>query len=513
MLKSVSTLLDGNKLIFISIFLWLLTTLQLTDLDYFWHLKTGEYIVTQGALPVGDIFSRTHFGQPWVLHEWLFEVVLYSIFAGLGPLGVKLLTSALTVFSLGIIYVLLRRLAVSPAVALVVLLAAYIPFQIGVSPRPQLVTYLIFACFLYVLLNYKYCQTTRYLFALPVLMVVWVNAHGGYVAGIAFTGLFVVCEWTSYWICSEHDVKKKQRLVRLTLAAIATVLASLINPEFLRHWLYPFQVMGMDVTRNIVEWQSPNFHDLGGRVYLVLVMAFFVSYIYAARKPDVTELILPGFLIVAGFTSLRHVPLAALTMASFIGIALSRETTTALSILWHRTGFARFYKRWIGGGKQLGQGQYLLNWIVLLTIACGTLIYYPISQAKDEEKANERLPVKAANFVLENGIAGNLFNDYGYGGYLIYRLSPDRKVFIDGRADMYGDKFVNDYIDIYNGNPGWKEKFESLSIDYVICGKNAAIRRLLLAENSFTEVFNDKWHSVLLRNAPKQQALLAKLGK
>jgi hypothetical protein len=513
MLMSASRILDGNRLVFISIFLWLLTVLQLIDPDYFWHLKTGEYIVTHGALPVGDVFSHTHFGQPWVLHEWLFEVVLYCIFAGLGPLGVKLLTSTLTVFSLGVIYALLRRLAVAPAVALTVIITAYIPLQIGVAPRPQLVTYLFFACFLYVLLNYKYCQTTRYLFALPALMIVWVNAHGGYVAGIGLTGLFTVCEWTSYWISSGHDAEKKRRLVRLTLAAIATVLASLINPYFLQHWLYPFQVMGMDVTRDIMEWQSPNFHDSLGKVYLVLVLAFFVSYIYAARKPDVTELLLPCFLIVAGFTSMRHIPLASLAMATFTGIALSRETTAGLAVLWHRTGIARFYKRWIGGGKQLEQGQYLLNWIMLLTIASGMLIYYPISQAKGEEAINELLPVKAVNFVLENGIAGNLLNDYGYGGYLIYRLSPERKVFIDGRADMYGDKFSKDFIDIYSGNPGWREKFESFSIDYVICDKDAAIRRLLLAENSFTEVFNDKRHSVLLRNAPNQQALFSKLGK
>src|SRR5207244_4883424 len=104
---------------------------------------------------------------------------------------------------------------------------------------------------------------------LPLVMAVWVNAHGGYVIGIALTGLFVICEWLTYWTGSERGEENKRRLVRLTLAAIASALASLINPEFVSHWLYPFQVIGMQANRLITEWQSPNFHDWGARVYLM----------------------------------------------------------------------------------------------------------------------------------------------------------------------------------------------------------------------------------------------------
>ena len=118
---SIIKLLDMRRLTFISIFLVLLATLQLTDSDYFWHLKAGEYIVTQGALPHGDVFSFTHLGQPWVLHEWLFEVVLYGMFAWLGPLGVKLLSATLATTALGITYALLRRLAASPSIAFTLL--------------------------------------------------------------------------------------------------------------------------------------------------------------------------------------------------------------------------------------------------------------------------------------------------------------------------------------------------------------------------------------------------------
>jgi hypothetical protein len=513
MMMTVIKLLDMRRLAFISMFMVLLATLQLTDFDYFWHLKTGEYIVTHGALPNGDVFSFTHQGQPWVLHEWLFEIVLYGMFTWLGPLGVKLLTVTLAMSALGITYALLRRLAVSPSIALVLLLAAFIPFSPGISPRPQLVTCVFFASFLYVLLSYKYFQTTRYLLALPLLMVVWVNAHGGYVVGLALAGLFVASEWANYWILRERDGGQKQRLLRLTHMAVVTALASAINPGFLEHWLYPFQVMGMEATRSIQEWQSLDFHDWAGRGYLMLVLAFFISYTYTIRKPDFTELIVPAVLMVAGFVVIRHVPLAALTLISFIAIALSRGSAVGLSAFWHRTGLALFYERWVGSGKQLGNGEYVLNWLLLLAIAIGLSIFYPIFHANDEDKANASLPVKAAEFVANAGLTGHMFNSYHFGGYLIYRLYPAQKVFIDGRADMYGDAFINDYQEIIDVASGWEKTFDKYQIDYVIIGHDGPLWQLLQARGDFRLVYDDKHNSVLVRNAPRYAAIIAKYGQ
>ena len=157
--------------------------------------------------------------------------------------------------------------------------------------------------------------------------------------------------------------------------------------------------------------------------------------------------------------------------------------------------------------------EYVLNWIVLFAIIVCLGAYYPIFHANLDKKIYVNLPIKAADFVVKNHITGKMFNYYDGGGYLIYRLAPDRKVFIDGRADLYGDKFFNDFIDIYFGSATWKEKFDRLAIDYVICGKDAPIRQLLLAEGSFKDSYIDESHAVLLRNIPENQAILANFGK
>jgi len=331
--------------------------------------------------------------------------------------------------------------------------------------------------------------------------------------GLAFTGLFMTCEWANYWVYTERASEQKRRLVQLTFVALATVLASAVNPGFLEHWLYPFQVIGLESTKYIAEWQSPNLQEGVGRAYLIFVISFFASYTYMARKPDFTEFIIPVFFMFLGFISIRHVPIAVLALIPFIAIALSQGAATKLSTLWYRTRLKQLYIKWIGGGKQLGEGEYLLNWLLLLAMPFGFLVYYPIYHAKDEEIVNATLPVKAAEFIANAGITGKMFNTYGFGGYLIYRFYPTQKVFIDGRADMYGDAFFMEHLKIIGVKSGWEQAFNKYQIDYVITGRDEPLKQLLQARGDFKLVYEDKYNSVILRNEPRYTNIIAKYGR
>ncbi|MFC5459748.1 hypothetical protein [Massilia niabensis] len=514
MLLTAATLLTKTRLAFVALFVVLAVVLPLTDPDYFWHLKAGEYIVTHRALPAGDIFSFTRAGQPWVLHEWLFEVMLFGAFATWGPAGVKLLAAFLAVATLGVTFALTRRMGRSAFVACALALCGGFVFASGWNPRPQIVTYLFFSVFLSVLLHDKYYGARRALFVLPLLMVVWVNVHGGYVIGIALTFLFTGAEWLNYWFAATHarDPVQKQRLVQLTRIATATLLASLVNPEFIGHWWYPFQVLGMEANRSIQEWQSPDFHGTVAKVYLLLCGLFLLSYIYATPRADITELLVPGFFLFNGFVSVRHVPLAVLTVMPFIALALARGSTAACAARWQGSWLGRRYASTAGSGRQLGRAaEGLLNWIVLAAIVILLSLYQPRLHAKQARQA-ERLPAAAADYVIANRIGGNMFNAYDDGGYLIYRLGPEHKVCIDGRVDVYGDEFFKDHQAMYSGAADWKEKFDRLAIDFAILDNDAPIRQLLLAEGSFREAFRDKRHSVLLRSVPRQAALSGRPG-
>lgn len=492
--------LSKTGLVGLTVFVLLLTRLPLTDPDYFWHLKAGEYIVGHGALPSGDIFSFTRAGQPWVLHEWLFEAALYAASSACGAFGVRALIAILAGGAMVLTFTTARRLAGIEAVWIPMALGV-MAFAAGIAPRPQLLTYACFALYLALLLRFKYGQATRALFVLPLVMVVWVNAHAAYAVGIGLVFLFAACEWLGWLVRPVRDPEHKRRLVRLTQVACLVLLASLANPGLFERWLYPFQVLGMGVNDMIQEWQSPNFHLLGPKLYLALVLLYLVACTYGARKPDLTELALPLFFAVHGTISARHMPLAVMVLVPFTALALGRGALAAVQAFVLGLKPVRLYMARRGVGVELGRREFVLNWLVVCAVIVLVPLYFPANRAQADTQGNPLLAKGAADFVEAHGMHGNLFNQYGDGGYLIYRLAPRAKVVIDGRADVYGDRFIKEYLEIYGGAAGWRAGFDRLPVDLAVLPLDAPIRQLLLAGGDFRELYRDKAYSVLQRDA------------
>jgi hypothetical protein len=385
------------------------------------------------------------------------------------------------------------------------LAAAFYPFVYEFpSPRPQLLTYAFLAAYLYVLVAFKYGRSVRLLPALPALMVLWVNAHGGYVIGALLVAVFCMSEWVVLRGAGDDD---RRRLRPLAVTAGLVVLASLCNPDFIAHWAYPFYVMGLKATQDIPEWRSPDFRGSLGRMYLLLTAGFCALQVYRARKPDVTELGVPALFIAAGFSSNRHVLLAAMAMTIFAAPALRDGMQIAPSV---RTAVERLRSKWqrhASRGKPLGRTEGLLNLAVALALVLAATAYYPTACLSEAAFVRERLPVDATQFILDKGISGRMFNAYGYGGYLIHKLYPQQRVFIDGRSDMYGDGFFAEYAAIENGGAGWSALFDKYAIDFVVCEHEAPIRQLLLTRGDFRLVFDDSGSSVLVRTGARFGAI------
>jgi hypothetical protein len=492
----------------LTVFVVLLTGLPLIDPDYFWHLKAGEYIVGHGAVPHGDIFSFTRAGRPWVLHEWLFEAVLYAVSSAWGAFGVRALSATLACAALALTWATARRLAGTGAFWVPMALGV-MAFAAVIAPRPQLLTYACFALYLALLLRFKYERATRALSVLPLVMVVWVNAHAAYAVGIGLVFLFAACEWLGWLARPVRDPEHKRRLVRLTHVACLVLLASLANPGLFERWLYPFQVIGMGVNEMIQEWQSPNFHLLGPKLYLALVLLYLVACTYAARKPDLTELALPLFFALQGAISARHMPLAVLVLVPFTALALGRGPLAAVQALVCGLKPVRLYLARRGAGVELGWREFVLNWLVACAVIVLVPLYFHSGQPGAGMQGATVQAKGAADFVEAHGMHGNLFNQYDDGGYLIYRLAPRAKVVIDGRADVYGDRFIKEYLEIYQGAAGWRAGFERLSVDLAVLPLDAPIRQLLLAGGGFREVYRDKDYSVLQRDALQGAARVA----
>ena len=501
-LTKALSLLDKTSLILVAAFLGLLATRGLSDPDYFWHLKTGEFIVNYGTLPDGDIFSHVRFGQQWVLHEWLFEVILYSVYAIGGEFAVTLMTASLGMLAILIVARCALRVTGNQAAVFIAAALAFAAFAGAIVPRPQLISYCLAAYYLSALIEFKYRRANVSTLWIPLAMVVWVNAHGGFLVGVAFLFAFTGCEWLHAWFWGAYaDSADRSRLRRLTRVCGLTLAATMANPDFIWHWTYPIMVLGMKANAVIIEWQSPNFHVSGpAQAYLLMASVFVLAYVYASRKRDITEIGIPGLFILNGFISVRHIALASLIAVPFMAMALHDGILTRLGSWWRDCTLARTLDRIPGARHELGGREYLVNWTLLLVLAAAFVTLRPAFERNKASQLASTYPVKAVDYVIEQGIKGRMYNDYNHGGYLIYRLAPQVKVTIDGRADVYGDEFIMDYGVISTGRQGWQEKLAALNVDFAITPIDAPIRQLMMHVEGYREVYVDRDFSVLLRD-------------
>lgn len=474
-----------------------------TDPDFYWHLKTGELIAHAGSIPTTDPYSFTYGGKPWVAHEWLTELIFHEVAQLGGFAALRLLPALAAALNFLLLYAIARRLAGKDLIAALATAAFFIPLMPFFTLRPQIITYLCFTAYLLVLVDFKYFRSTRRLWLLPVLMLGWVNLHGAYMLGFALVTAFLITESGNRWLFPVRHSRSAQRLGLLAMVMVCAVLASLVNPQGLRILLYPFETIAMEASRGLIaEWQSPDFHALFPRLSLVCIFAYGAAAIYARRKPDLTEVLLPMLLVIAGLSAWRHLPLMGILLLTFFCAMLRHvRPSELLARPFHRAQCSPRSASQQVTPAQAGAIHLLLLGLVVFMAGSGLM------RTEYENKTTKYVAAGAADYVLAHELQGRLLNDYDLGGYLIYRLWPRHKVFIDGRADLYGDDFLKAYFKLDKGGEGWSRIVDDYDIDVVVYGRHAPLPQLLLASGRFRAVFADEYHLVLVRDLPRFRAL------
>ncbi len=191
--------------VFLSIFTYDLA--RPTDIDFWWHLRTGQLIAESGAVPRVDPFSFTAAGRPWVAHEWLWELGVFRLYRLGGYRAAVLLSAIIVTLAYAILYRLLRHLGANEiAAAALVLWAAFLGVP-NLGARPREFTFLFFALFLDRLYRYRTGESGQ-LWLLPLLMPLWANLHGGFVFGLGLLGLFALSE-TVAWLAGRGPAPRR----------------------------------------------------------------------------------------------------------------------------------------------------------------------------------------------------------------------------------------------------------------------------------------------------------------
>ena len=411
-----------------------------TDTDMWWHLRNGDEMWHQGKILLQDIFSYTRFGAHWVNAFWLSDLGLYGLLKLGGFFAITLMVALIAVGLMSIIY---RHMDGSVYLRGLLILLAMIGIHPNWSARPQLMSLLLLAYLDYFLDVHRHVKRQP-LWILLLVFALWGNLHGGFIWGILLLSAVIVGEFLDSLLNNQPNLSWKET-GNLALWSACAALAVLINPNGSSLWKLPFEQV--QVSMSITEWLSPNFHQLYAHPLLWLLFLLIIGLAFSRKSMSFTDL-LKGL----GFTYLFFV--AQRNMGPFAIILLpiiARHLNPALQNL----SGAPFIENIKNRIKQLPppkQPSPKLNFIVNTTIV-SLLTAFAICNAyliSSPQSMNEKLPTRAVQWIKDNQPQGPMFNSYNWGGFLTWELR-EYPVFIDGRADLYGNGIISEWNEINSG--------------------------------------------------------------
>src|SRR5437867_6929581 len=349
-LRAIPARLEPGVLLIIVFAMAAFVMAMLYDPDYFWHLRAGQLILDTRALPSHDPFSFTRPDVPWLLNAWLFDVVLYAVHSIGGSIGVRLLVAVLMGATFAVVYRSIRAF-LNPVPALLIAVVCFTALLSFASPRGQLISYLFYAIYLHLILGFLRSGDARRLAWLPLIMILWVNSHGGYATGLILLTIVTAATALSRWLAwPDHN---PARLRPLLICLAITASASLVSPYHIHNWLYLFQTAGFEVTQVIAEWRAPMLKDRYFQSLVILGLAYGWSMAFRDSRPKLEELLLSTAMILLSLKATRHVPFGVITLAPLLALALSDGVLAKLQLWWQRSRVHDWYKKTAGRGQQL----------------------------------------------------------------------------------------------------------------------------------------------------------------
>lgn len=422
------------------------------DSDLWWHLRAGETTWEDRKPLTEDIYSYTRHGEDWINHSWLAQVALYLLYRAGGLRAIAACVALLAVFSVWMVYRQMEGsfLVKGAAVLLVVLVSAVVW-----SPRPQTFSLALFAVLAALLSLYKWQGQNRLFWIVP-LFIVWSNLHGGYVLGFMVMGSMVAGEIFNRLFHPGQPHSLSWRQIRsLVLWMVLGGLLVLLNPNGLDMWRIPFQTVGVETLQDLIsEWSSPDFHRLYQQPFIWLSLACFAAVGLSRRRLDGSDFVTFGLFFYAALTARRNFGPFALVA----GPILTRHASDVLD-RWQTSAQKRWdwfddlldYRRKSEAGMN-AKVRNLINILIVLFLTVGGIgkWWYVTRPDFIQEAERSLYPVEAVAWIKTHQPQGRLFNEYKWGGYLIWHLR-EYPVFVDGRTDLYGDEILHQYIQMKQG--------------------------------------------------------------
>jgi hypothetical protein len=445
------------------------------DPDLWGHIRFGQEIIRTGAIARTDEYSYRTDGQRWVNHEWLSEVIFAGIYNGFGPSGLisfKVLVSLLIV---GLCHLHLCRCGLGPYRSVLLLVLASIPFRMGLGTiRPQIFTYVFLLAELLVLAGSGPGREHR-LWCLPTMFAIWVNMHGGVLAGIGILGIWLLARIVEeFRNQTGHPLRKLWTFSHVGLLGIASCLALLVNPysgELLRFLLRTATVSRPEIS----EWTPLGLASMPGLLYLGL-LAIGVFGLIGSRLRKLEVIPVFGVSAILPLVSNRHYPIFALTL-----IVLCAAHIADVSNRFWPLASSRFARSRAIVAIGLAVSLVLIG-LSLPRFGCLRIDPYYFA-----------FPARAVALLKQCEVRGNMAVPFDWGEYVIWHLGPGVKVSMDGRREtVYSDEIYRQSRNFEQGTGVWNALLRSgPRTDFVLAPFGSPTANLLTGAKDWLPLYKD----------------------
>lgn len=425
------------------------------------HLTIGEYILASGTIPEQDLFSHTMPGQPLTPHEWLSQVVFAALYR-VGGLDMVVWGCAVVLaVTFAILFSICRQLSGSIAASALVVILGIFASSLHWLTRPHLFTILLLAVWLKLLVQIYHGQQ-RYWVFLPIVMVLWVNLHGAFIAGFLTLLVFAAGLFWDRWVIDRQPITGSLETARpWILGLFSSLLVIIVNPAGL-HILETSlgYIQNRYLVGHTAEYLPPDFHDPSTWPFLIMLALLIFMFGAQGQRSRGPLLFITTAWAGMALYSTRNIPL-------FV-VAGAPAMAAAGSAIFQFPFFSRLDR--LERRISLIQ-ERLVGWFLPVLLVVGSAIFLVLNPASLNQRnrfSEEVFPVAAVDWLQEQPQSGNMFNHFPWGGYLLYRLWPDVQVFIDGQTDFYGEALTRQYEQVITMQAGWEGIFETYDVSWVI---------------------------------------------
>ena len=449
---------------------------QISPNDFWWHMAVGREILSSGQIPTVDIYSYTMAGQPYLSYQmfWLMDIWLYWWYS-VGGAELILFLQSLVITSTYLVILLMcwgstRKWGVSAFCLLfAIVLGVY-----AWSVRPQAISFLLGAIFLYTIQRYRSNSNPLLLAVLPVGMLVWVNSHGSFPVGMLLLGIWFGDEFWQASLARWQGKHASQKYVMVSaLVLFLSAVICLLNPRGAGIISYLISMGSNPTVQNTVpEWLPPSFTSPIGPLFFTSILFSAVVLVISPRKVSFYQLATFVAFTALGLWTTRGVVWFGLVMAPVLAIHLAAISDT-------------LPKR--GKGYPPRQSRSLLNFgllSLLIILAAVSLPWFRSSipvRGDHHSLITRDTPVVSIHFLMESQPEARVFNDMAFGSYMIWASQPDYLVFADPRIELFPEHIWNDYQVISRSAPGWQEKLDHYGINTLVLNPEVQVA---LAENA-----------------------------